>query len=329
MLKTIAFGEILIDFLSDKLSNGSQKTEETFIKFPGGAPANVAAGVARLGGDSYFTGKIAQDSFGKFLEKSLKKMAVKTDYVKYTNNKKTALAFVSLDDKGERGFEFYREDTADLNFQSSDFNQKWFSKPGIFHICSNTLTDPNIAATTLFGQKMANEANWLVSFDVNLRLNLWKDEKNTRERIWNSIKQSHVIKLSKEELEYMCHGQNEKSIIDKMLDCGALLVIVTDASNPLKYYMNTGSGEITPPNAKVIDSTAAGDAFVGGLLYSFAKINVTSKDLKNFNATDKKLNEVLYFACCCGAYAVTKKGAFTALPNLENLTPYLSEIINE
>ena len=83
MLKTIAFGEILIDFLSDKLTDETNLANETFTKFPGGAPANVAAAVAKLGGDSYFVGKVAQDSFGKFLEKSLFDMGVKTEYIKY------------------------------------------------------------------------------------------------------------------------------------------------------------------------------------------------------------------------------------------------------
>lgn len=324
MHKIIAFGEILIDFLSDKLSDGSHHADETFIKFPGGAPANVAAAVAKLGGNSYFAGKLAHDSFGEFLEKSLLNMGVRTDYIKYAKNKKTALAFVSLDDKGERSFEFYREETADLDFQATDFNQAWFNEPGIFHICSNTLTDAKIASTTLIGQKMARDANWLVSFDVNLRLNLWNDKSETRKRIWQCIKLSHVIKLSKEELEYLCDGQNEINTINQMLGCGALLVIVTDASNTLRFYINTGAGEVSPPNAKVIDSTAAGDAFVGGLLYSFAKANMTHKDLSNLKADSKQLNEILYFACCCGAFAVTRKGAFTALANLKDLDMYLS-----
>lgn len=329
MLKTIAFGEILIDFLSDKLTDETNLANETFTKFPGGAPANVAAAVAKLGGDSYFVGKVAQDSFGKFLEKSLFDMGVKTEYIKYTTSKKTALAFVSLDNQGERSFEFYREETADLDFHSTDFDQEWFTEPGIFHICSNTLTDADIAASTLTGQKMAVDAYWLVSFDVNLRLNLWKDKSETRKRIWDCIKLSHIIKLSKEELEYMCDGQNKADTINKMLNCGALIVIITDASNTLRYYMNSGSGEVFPPNAEINDSTAAGDAFVGGLLYSFAKANMTRHDLNNLKANTAQLNEILYFACCCGAFAVTRKGAFTALANLEDLNTYMSSNNND
>lgn len=325
MLKIVSFGEVLVDMLSDKLSGCDDESDEKFTKFPGGAPANVAAAVAKLGGNSYFSGKLSSDTFGKFLLQSLQDMGVKTDYVKHTDLKKTALAFVSLDDNGERSFEFYREDSADLNFRISDFDPNCFESSGVFHICSNTLTTPEIAAVTLAGQTMAQEASCLVSFDVNLRLNLWNNQADTRKRIWDSIALSNLVKLSKEELEYLANGSNENSIINKMLSLGVFLVVVTDAAQRLTYHMKDGSIINNPPTVTMIDSTAAGDAFVGGLLYSFAREGINLEKLKQLTSKDPFLAEAIHFASACGAYAVTSKGAFTSLPELTDITNFLQE----
>ncbi len=325
MFKVISFGEILVDMLSNKLGGEIDPGMESFTKFPGGAPANVAAAVARLGGEAYFAGKISNDMFGGFLKKSLIEMGVKTDYVTFTDTENTALAFVSLDETGERSFEFYRDNTADLNFIQADFKQSWFEGDGIFHCCSNTLTTVDIFEVTMAGLLMAKKAGWIVSFDVNLRKNLWTNTDEASDRIWQCLAICDLIKLSKEELEFLSDGNDETQIISKMLKRGCALVIVTDGSNPLHYYMKSGTSDQIPPKADMVDSTAAGDAFVGGFLYSLAKNDISSDKLHSMENDNEVLAKSIKFACACGAFAVTNKGAFTALANFADILEFFKE----
>ena len=329
MFKVISFGEILVDMLSNKLGGDVDHGTESFTKFPGGAPANVAAAVARLGGNAYFAGKISNDMFGVFLSKSLIEMGVKTDCVTYTNTENTALAFVSLDETGERSFEFYRDNSADLNFNQADFKSNWFGGNGIFHCCSNTLTTNDIFEVTMFGLWMAKKAGWIVSFDVNLRKNLWTNTDEASDRIWQCLAICDLIKLSKEELVFLSDGNDESQIIKKMLKNGCALVIVTDGNNLVHYHMKSGSSTQMPPKADMVDSTAAGDAFVGGFLYSLAKNDISSDRLHSMEIDNEVLAKSIKLACDCGAFAVTKKGAFTALANFADILEFLRNRVDE
>ena len=325
MQKVIAFGEALIDMLSSNVSNtngpGKTKTsgQETFTKFPGGAPANVAATVGKLGGRSYFAGKVGADMFGDFLKASLEDNGVNTDYLLQTSEAKTALAFVLLDSQGERSFEFYRNPSADMLFRPEDFQDEWFQEPGIFHFCSNTLTEPGIRETTLAGLEKARSAGFVISFDLNLRENLWPENSDPFGAVWSCIERAHVIKLSTEELVFLCGDQDESAILKKLQNAGAELIVITDGGAPMRYYAGKQTGFIQPVRVDMVDSTAAGDAFVGGLLYRLAESDVSPTLLAGLSENPDALEDILSFASACGAHAVTRAGAFTSLPNQTDL----------
>lgn len=319
MKKVISFGEALIDMLSNKMGGGSDISQEHFTKYPGGAPANVAAAVGKLGGRSYFAGKVGADMFGDFLKASLEDMGVHADYLLQTREAKTALAFVSLDESGERSFEFYRGPSADLLFRPQDFQPEWFEEPGIFHFCSNTLTEPDILHATLAGLEQARAAGFIISFDLNLRLNLWPEGNDPFEVVWACIEQADVVKLSAEELEFLCRHEDEAQLLQRIQSAGVSLILVTDGGAPLRYYTGDLHGEIQPPKVKVVDSTAAGDAFVGGFLYRLSEWEVSAEGLPELGADRDKLESILAFASACGAHAVTHAGAFTSLPGLDDL----------
>jgi len=321
MNKVISFGEALVDMLSNRIDDQSGTTNEAFTKFPGGAPANVAAAVGKLGGRSYFAGKVGQDMFGDFMRTSLQQAGVNTDYLLSTTQAKTALAFVSLDPTGERSFEFYRAPSADLFFTAEEFKDDWFGEPGIFHFCSNTLTEPGIRAATQAGVEKAKAAGCIVSFDINLRPNLWPQQRDPFEPIWHCIVQADLVKLCAEELAFVCRGRSPQTVVQQMLDGGVTLVLITDGGKPLRYHTAHGQGQLTPPPVTTVDSTAAGDAFVGGLLYTLAQQTRGASELAALSADRQRLETVLDFACRCGAHAVTHKGAFTSLPTQHDLCP--------
>ncbi|WP_148862137.1 carbohydrate kinase family protein [Marinobacter fonticola] len=312
MMRVIAFGEALIDMLA--LPGEGQRR---FLEQPGGAPANVAVGVAKLGGQASFVGQVGNDMFGDKLARAMRGYGVDTSPLLQTDDALTALAFVSLDDKGERSFAFYRHGSADLLYRVEHCPPGIFSRPAIFHSGSNTLTEPDIHFTTLALMQKARQAGCLVSFDVNYRHNLWTAGANAREPIWDAMVAADIVKLSREELDAL-YG-NEDKLVRELLEAGVRLILVTDGGNPLNVHWSGGSTQLTPTKAQVNDSTAAGDAFVAGLLYQLADQDIVPATLDRWIEDEARLGKALTFANKCGAVAVSRYGAFDALPNREEV----------
>src|ERR1700743_165570 len=167
MSSILCFGEALIDFHAQPQGGAGQPP--AFVPFAGGAPANVAVAAAPLGAHARFAGMLARDMFGDFLLKSLTELGVGTDDIARTDEARTALAFVAHDDKGDRSFSFYRPPAADLLFRPEHFHTKAFDNLAIFHVCSNSLTEAAIAATTVEGMRRARAAGALLIFERTRR----------------------------------------------------------------------------------------------------------------------------------------------------------------
>jgi fructokinase len=255
-----------------------------------------------------------KDAFGHFLKDSLDSYGVNTTNMLMTTEAKTALAFVSLDDTGERSFEFYRSPSADILFRESDFDAAWFAEPqGVFHTCSNTLTDSDITKATLAGVSMARAASWIVSIDVNLRSNLWPNKQVDTQRVIDWMQSGDVVKASLEELEVL--ADDPFALIEQTLVAGVTLFVLTDGPNSIRFYTAVhGESVVATPKVKVKDTTAAGDAFVGGLLYKLAEEGGDRATLSSL--PQQSLINIVRFAAACGADSVTKLGAYPSLPSL-------------
>lgn len=308
----VCFGEALIDFLAAPVVEGEARA---FRQFAGGAPANAAVAVARLGGRSEFVGMLGEDMFGDFLLDSLRAAGAGVRYVRRTAAAKTALAFVSLDADGERSFSFYRPPAADLLFRSSDFDPLCLSECSIFHACSNSLTDPDIAAATLAGMALARAAGALVSIDLNLRPALWPRATPLLPLLWQALEAADLVKLAREELEYLEQGRHsgDEDIVARLLRT-ARLVVVTDGSAPVRWWTRHDGGELAAIAVQAVDTTAAGDAFIGGLLSRLQQAEVDARRFDDVLADRDALARCLRYASACGALAVTRHGAFAALP---------------
>ena len=319
----VCFGEALIDFLA---ATPAQSGAPTFRQFAGGAPANAAVAVAKLGGRCEFVGMLGEDMFGDFLQQSLHEAGVGTRYVRRTGKANTALAFVSLDALGERSFSFYRPPAADLLFRPTDFDPECFTKASIFHACSNSLTDPGIAETTLSGMAQARAGNALVSLDLNLRPALWPNATPALPLLWQALEAADLIKLAREELEFLKEGRYDESHVIERLLRSARLVVITDGGAPLRWHTRERRGELAACKVEVVDSTAAGDAFMGGLLSQFQGHNIDARNLDGLLATPSALEEALRYASACGALAVTRYGAFASLPTHAETVSLLSQL---
>jgi fructokinase len=317
MRSVVCFGEALIDFLAKPAAEGQPRS---FVQNAGGAPANVAVAVARLGGRARFAGMLAEDMFGDFLFDSLSAMGVDTVFVRRTSEAPTALAFVSLAADGERSFSFYRPPAADLLFRDDDFDVALFEDAAVFHACSNSLTEEAIAQATLAGMRRARAAGALVSFDMNLRPALWPRGCDPAPRIRAVLAEADVVKLSAEELAFL--GEDAEATLDELWCGPTQLVIVTDGAAALHWFTPRQRDGLPSFKVHAVDTTAAGDAFVGGLLFDLARREITPASLPAFVADQAALGATLRFASACGALAVTRLGAFAAMPShadVENL----------
>ena len=314
MRPILCFGEALIDFLARP--GDTPDTPRAFLQFAGGAPANVAVAVARLGGDARFIGMLGEDMFGDFLLDSLRDAGVGTDGIVRTSDAKTALAFVALDADGERSFSFYRPPAADLLFRDEHFQAVMFEQASAFHACSNSLTEPAIAEATYAGLRRARAAGALASVDLNLRQVLWAPAIDPASWLWRLLDEAVLVKLARNELEYLAAPLGgEDAVFERLFAGHARLVLVTDGAADMHWRTRDANGTVPGFRVRAIDTTAAGDAFVGGLLYRFAEQGIGAAGFDAFIADHDAIRDAMRFGGACGALAVTRHGAFAAMPN--------------
>lgn len=316
----LCFGEALIDMHAQDFD--SRGFARQLQPFAGGAPANTAVAVARLGGHARFAGMLAQDRFGDFLLDSLQQAGVDTVDVARTDAANTALAFVTLDAQGERSFSFYRPPSADLLFRAEHLRAEAFDDTAVFHACSNSLTDPQLAKATLEGMRRARRAGTLVSFDLNLRPALWPHDGEPRGPSWQALQLADVVKLSAEEFAWLA-DDGEGAVPDRLWRGATRLLVVTDAALPLRWYRPGSSGELAGYRVDAVDSTGAGDAFVGGLLHQFAAQGVGPDNLDAWLDDLPSLQAALRYASACGALAVTRHGSFAAMSDAAEVDRFM------
>ncbi|MEH7417283.1 carbohydrate kinase [Neobacillus drentensis] len=305
----LCIGELLIDFFCTDvdidLTDG-----QFFQKQAGGAPANVCAAIVKLGGNALFCGKVGNDPFGRFLKKTLDGLNVDTSLLLMDKQYPTTLAFVSRKDNGERDFVFNRGADAYLN--EADINIEVVMKHDILHFGSATalLSDP--FQTTYFKiMKAAREKGKLISFDPNYRSDLWKGrEEEFVELAKMGIRMADFVKVSDEELRIITGYDDVHAGVSCLHLQGAKTIAVTLGKEGT--FVSNGDNSEIVPSMKVnsIDSTGAGDAFVGGTLYQLAKSDNPKTALEDY----EKLKQIISFSNKVGAMVCTKIGAIAALP---------------
>ncbi|KAJ4968605.1 hypothetical protein NE237_015306 [Protea cynaroides] len=303
----VSFGEMLIDFVPT-VSGVSLAEAPGFLKAPGGAPANVAIAVSRLGGKSAFVGKLGDDEFGHMLVSILEDNAVVTDGILYDPAARTALAFVTLRSDGDREFMFYRNPSADMLLKESELNLDLLKTAKIFHYGSISLITEPCRSAHLKAMEVAKEAGALLSYDPNLRLPLWPSPEDARDQIMSIWESADIIKVSDVELEFLTGNDtiDDQSALS-LWHPGLKLLLVTLGEKGCRYYTKDFHGAVDAFKVKAVDTTGAGDSFVGALLCKIVNDHSVLED-------EIQLREALKFANACGAITTTKKGAIPALP---------------
>lgn len=320
-MKVVCFGEALIDFLAQPAA--TPDAPRAFLQFAGGAPANVAVALARLGAQAQFVGMLGADLFGDFLLESLRAAGVDTTHVVRTDAARTALAFVQLDGDGERHFSFYRPPAADLLFRDAHFDEATFADAAVFHVCSNSLTEAGIAQATLQGMARARAAGAVVSIDLNLRPALWPADVDPRPRLWDALLAADLVKLARNELDFLAVDGGEGAVIERILGGHARLIVVTDGAAPMQWRTRDANGEVVSFRVRAVDTTAAGDAFVGGVLFRMTGRGIDGATFPRFVSDPAAIADALRFGAAVGALAVTRNGAFAAMPTHSEVTTLL------
>ncbi|WP_270501877.1 aminoimidazole riboside kinase [Kluyvera ascorbata] len=278
----------------------------------GGAPFNVAIGIARLGHDSGFIGRVGNDAFGRFLHQTLVTAQVDTKSLEFDPKRHTSTVLVSLDSDGERQFDFLVNPSADQFLSPAslpDFGHD------ILHFCSLALVAPDCRATLTQAMAAMRQAGGTLSFDINLRPQMWSNETQMFDQVSDFARQSDILKMSEEELLWLTQTDDLNSACERLTGFPARLKIITRGADGAIAFWQNHRLTLSGYHVDSIDTTGAGDAFMAGLLAALAGAG--------WPASTAALSSLLEQASACGALATTQRGALSAFPNNQQLSRFI------
>lgn len=300
--KVWVLGDAVVDLLPE--------SDGRLLPCPGGAPANVAVGIARLGGTSGFIGRVGDDPFGALMQRTLLTEGVDITYLKQDEWHRTSAVLVDLNDQGERSFTFMVRPSADLFLETTDLpcwrHGEWL------HLCSIALSAEPSRTSAFTAMTAIRHAGGFVSFDPNIREDLWQDEHLLRLCLRQALQLADVVKLSEEEWRLISgKTQNDREICALAKEYEIAMLLVTKGAEGVVVCYRGQVHHFAGMSVNCVDSTGAGDAFVAGLL--------TGLSSKGLSTDEREMRQIIDLAQRCGALAVTAKGAMTALPCRQEL----------
>lgn len=312
MKKVYCIGELLIDFVAE--NQGSDLSKATiFTKKAGGAPANVACAISKLGGNGIFVGCVGDDPFGQFLSNVLTDLNVDVSLLQYSKTF-TTLAYVSIAEDGERDFVFSRGADKELSYNQSFKN---LIPNNILHLgAATSFLGGELESTYMRYFFDALTHNSFISFDPNFRGDLWKNnEDEFIKKCIPFIEKSHLCKFSAEEAQLISGKENLNEACDFLHDLGVKIITVTLGGEGTLLSTQDMKEIIPSINVSPIDTTGAGDAFIGCLLYQISKLERIDSIFEDSSI----LINMVTMANKAGAITTTNYGAIESLPTLTQL----------
>ncbi|MCR5121115.1 MAG: carbohydrate kinase, partial [Ruminococcus sp.] len=293
----IAIGEALIDFIPDKTGCSFDEVGAFSPKL-GGAPANVCGAFAKLGGKSRLLTQLGDDPFGHKILNELEECGIDVSCVSLTDKANTALAFVSLGADGERTFSFYRKPSADMLYSPENVRGEYFSDVFALHFCSVSLGDFPMKQSHIAAIEKARENGALISFDPNLRFQLWNDREDLKRTVNEFIPLANILKISDEELGFITGETDINKALEKLRKhFGKRLCMVLYTCGSGGAYAFTGNGSAFSPGIKVnaVDTTGAGDGFIGAFLWKLKELDIKTPDAVDW-MMEEEMKQCLDFA---------------------------------
>ena len=307
-----SLGEILIDFTGKK---ESERQTLSYTQNPGGAPANVVVAAQRLGAQTAFIGKIGEDFLGDFLKETMDKCGVSTEGLISDADYFTTLAFVKLADNGERNFAFARKPGADIGLKAEEIRKDIICQSRILHVGSLSLTDELSRNAEFIALKAAKNNGTIISYDPNYRASLWDSQEEACKWMRSILEYADIVKVSEEEIELLTGYTDVRKAAESITEYGAKIVLITlGEKGSFVYLQDQQEAYVSGYSSKVVDTTGAGDSFMGGFLY---KICESGKRIEEYSL--QEMIECVRFGNAVASLCVEREGAIPAMPVMEEV----------
>ena len=315
MYDVIALGELLIDFAPRGVDGAGYPT---MAANPGGAPCNFLAALNACGAKTAFIGKVGDDAFGRLLKGTLTEAGIDTKGLVMDPEVFTTLAFVTLDERGDRSFSFARKPGADTQLRWEEVDTAMIDEARVFHFGTLSLTDEPARTATQKALAYAKARGKLITCDPNLRRPLWKTEAAAREQILWSLSQADVVKISDEEVEFLWNCAPEEGADKLLTEYGVGLAMVT--LGPKGALLKTANAKchIAAPQVTPVDTTGAGDIFGGSAVYRLLELNKPISAL-----TEADLAYIGKFAATAASLSTELQGGSPSIRDKETVLKHM------
>ncbi|MGQ9548741.1 MAG: carbohydrate kinase family protein [Roseiflexus sp.] len=321
MIDVVTMGELLVEFVATH-PNTPLTDVPGFIKAPGGAPANVAVGLQRLGLHARFVGKVGDDPFGVYLRDSLAREGVDTRFLLIDHTARTTAVFVAVWDDGRKDLCFYRNPGADMLLSADEIDEQMFDGARCFHFGSIGFIDEPCASAQRRALDIARARGLMITCDPNYRQTLWRDAGVAQNVIQDSFRYCHLAKISEEEWEIATGTRDLDAGIAAVLARGVELLVITRGSRSAIATNGNYRIELDPPTVSVVETTGAGDGFMAAMI---THLLPERERLGSLARVDRNVvREALIFANAVGALTCTKPGAIPALPTRTEVERFLA-----
>jgi fructokinase len=315
----VCLGEALVDLVSVRAGVGLDRAPG-FRKAAGGAPANVAVGVARLGHRAAMLGAVGGDPLGRFLTTALRRHHVDVAGLTTLADRRTALALVSLTADGDRDFLFYGDRPAHLGLRLTRAMRALLRRARVFHYGSISLIAEPSRGATLAAIRAARVAGAFCSYDPNLRPGLWPDVRTARRWLREGLAGAHIVKLNAAELRFVTGEAGVARGLRTLVSEGVALAVVTLGSRGCAYISRDGVGRVPGFAVDTVDTTGAGDAFAAGLLVGLLEASAPGQVAV---PAPPALRSILAFANATAALSTERRGGIPSLPSGRRVAAFL------
>lgn len=307
MIDVVAMGELLIDFTCIGTDGDGYPT---MAAHPGGAPANFLAALSQFGAKTALIGKVGADAFGRQLLATLSKSGIETRGMVVSEDVFTTLAFVALDETGNREFSFARKPGADTCLATDEVDFDLIEEAKVFHFGTLSLTHEPSRSATQAAVAFARSRGKLITYDPNLRKPLWQDLEEAGVQLRWGLTQADVVKISDEEVEFLFGMSPEEGAEHILKKFGVKLVFVTCGAAGCCFRNRNAAGHVPGlTGIRAVDTTGAGDIFGGSALWKLLQLGKRPEDL-----TEVELREIVSFACAAAGLSTTRPGGISSVP---------------
>ena len=322
MPDVICLGELLIDVCAIE-RDVSLAEARTFQRAPGGAPANVAVGVVRLGTSAAFIGAVGNDPFGHYLESVLRDAGVDPAGLAKIDDVRTSLVWVAARSDGLKDMLFYRNPGADMCLSPKHVDAACIAAAEALHYGSISRMDESPRAATDLARKLAGENHLLVSYDPNYRQSLWPDEALARKRILEGFDGCAIAKVSDEEWAVILGTDDFAAGAKRLLDRGVQLVVRSEGDRGASFATHRCRGHVGPFDIDCVEPTGAGDGAMACLIVEC--LEHWRNRTEPGQLDEAELKRIVRRANAIGALACTQVGAIPSLPTAARVDAFLAD----